>query len=176
MVTGSGLVFLAGSLGVFWHVRSLNAEVLRAEKAEAVAIDRLDEVTLQKKRTEEEAAIARAVNEFLQRDLLGQAAIANARLAYARFREIFSGSEWETLAERGAAVQRPLWASTSTKNPRYRDVRYVEELVGPDTVNTLPPATLEAFKDHGHVSQAYSVGTTDMSVSGPILEVLRKVK
>jgi transaldolase len=85
--------------------------------------------------------------------LLGQAAIANARLAYARFREIFSGSEWETLADRGAAVQRPLWASTSTKNPRYRDVRYVEELIGPDTVNTLPPATLEAFKDHGRVTR-----------------------
>jgi transaldolase len=85
--------------------------------------------------------------------LLGQAAIANARLAYARFREIFAGSEWESLADRGAAVQRPLWASTSTKNPRYRDVRYVEELIGPDTVNTLPPATLEAFKDHGHVTR-----------------------
>ncbi len=85
--------------------------------------------------------------------VLGQAAIANARLAYARFREIFAGSEWESLADRGAAVQRPLWASTSTKNPRYRDVRYVEELIGPDTVNTLPPATLEAFKDHGHVTR-----------------------
>jgi transaldolase len=85
--------------------------------------------------------------------LLGQAAIANARLAYARFREIFSGSEWTSLADRGAAVQRPLWASTSTKNPRYRDVRYVEDLIGPDTVNTLPPATLEAFKDHGRVTR-----------------------
>lgn len=85
--------------------------------------------------------------------LLGQAAIANARLAYARFQDIFSGSEWEALAARGAEVQRPLWASTSTKNPRYRDVRYVEELIGPDTINTLPPATLEAFKDHGRVTR-----------------------
>lgn len=85
--------------------------------------------------------------------LLGQAAIANACLAYARFRDIFSGSEWQSLADRGADVQRPLWASTSTKNPRYRDVRYVEDLIGPDTVNTLPPATLEAFKDHGRVSR-----------------------
>ena len=59
----------------------------------------------------------------------------------------------ETLAGRGAEVQRPLWASTSTKNPRYRDVRYVEELIGPDTVNTMPPATLDAFKDHGRVSR-----------------------
>ncbi|MEA3059640.1 MAG: transaldolase / glucose-6-phosphate isomerase [Sphingomonadales bacterium] len=85
--------------------------------------------------------------------LLGQAAIANARLAYARFAEIFSGTEWDALAARGADVQRPLWASTSTKNPRYRDTRYVEELIGPDTVNTLPPATLEAFKDHGRVTR-----------------------
>ena len=63
------------------------------------------------------------------------------------------GAEWDDLAAQGAEVQRPLWASTSTKNPRYRDVRYVEELIGPDTVNTLPPATLEAFKDHGRVSR-----------------------
>jgi len=85
--------------------------------------------------------------------LLGQAAIANARLAYARFQQIFSGSEWKSLAGRGAQVQRPLWASTSTKNPRYRDVRYVEDLVGPDTVNTMPPATLEATRDHGHITR-----------------------
>jgi len=85
--------------------------------------------------------------------LLGKAAIANARLAYARFAEIFAGPRWEALAAKGAQVQRPLWASTSTKNPRYRDVLYVEELIGPDTVNTLPPATLEAFKDHGRVAR-----------------------
>jgi transaldolase len=85
--------------------------------------------------------------------LLGQAAIANARLAYKRFSEIFSGPAWEALARRGAQVQRPLWASTSTKNPRYRDVRYVEELIGPFTVNTVPPATLETFKDHGRVAR-----------------------
>ena len=85
--------------------------------------------------------------------LLGQAAIANARLAYLLFTRIFAGPEWDKLAGRGADVQRPLWASTSTKNPRYRDVRYVEELIGPDTVNTLPPATLEALKDHGRISR-----------------------
>ncbi len=85
--------------------------------------------------------------------LLGQAAIANAHIAYERFRSIFTGPAWEALAQRGAAVQRPLWASTSTKNPRYRDVRYVEELIGPDTVNTVPPATLRAFKEHGQVAR-----------------------
>lgn len=86
--------------------------------------------------------------------LLGRAAIANARLAYERFKHIFAGAEWEALAEKGAQVQRPLWASTSTKNPRYRDVLYVEELIGPRTVNTVPPATLEAFKAHGRVARS----------------------
>jgi transaldolase len=85
--------------------------------------------------------------------LKGRAAIANAKLAYALFRRKFAGPRWEALAAKGARVQRPLWASTSTKNPAYRDVMYVEQLVGPDTVNTLPPATLEAFRDHGDVER-----------------------
>ena len=84
-------------------------------------------------------------------DLRGKAAIANSKLAYRRFEELFGGEAFAPLAARGARVQRPLWASTSTKNPAYRDVMYVEELVGPDTVNTLPVATLEAFRDHGVV-------------------------
>lgn len=84
--------------------------------------------------------------------LKGKVAVANARLAYARFREIFSGARWERLAGRGARVQRPLWASTGTKNKDYSDVLYVEELIGPDTVNTLPVATLDAFRDHGTVA------------------------
>ncbi len=83
------------------------------------------------------------------RGLKGRAAVANAKLAYARFQEIFSGERWERLAAKGAKVQRPLWASTSTKNPEYRDVIYVEELVGPHTVNTMPLNTVEAFADHG---------------------------
>ncbi len=78
----------------------------------------------------------------------GTAAVANARHAYARFQEIFSGARWERLANHGAGVQRPLWASTSTKNPDYRDVLYVESLVAPNTVNTLPEATLKAVLDH----------------------------
>ncbi len=81
--------------------------------------------------------------------LRGRAAVANAKLAYRLFTDSFSGPRWAGLADKGAQVQRPLWASTSTKNPAYRDVIYVEELVGPQTVNTLPPATLEAFRDHG---------------------------
>ena len=79
----------------------------------------------------------------------GKAAIANAKMAYHLFRETFAGPRWDRLREKGARLQRPLWASTSTKNPAYRDVMYVEDLIGPDTVNTMPPATLDAFRDHG---------------------------
>jgi transaldolase len=85
--------------------------------------------------------------------LKGRAAIANAKLAYKLFRQRFTGSRWEALAKQGARVQRPLWASTSTKNPEYRDVMYVEDLIGPDTVDTMPPATIEAFRDHGVVDR-----------------------
>ncbi|HKS07890.1 MAG TPA: transaldolase [Gemmatimonadaceae bacterium] len=85
--------------------------------------------------------------------LKGRAAIANAKLAYQLARKSFSGARWHALAARGARVQRPLWASTSTKNPAYRDVIYVEQLIGPDTVNTLPPATLDAFRDHGETQR-----------------------
>jgi transaldolase len=84
-------------------------------------------------------------------ELKGTLAIANAKLAYVTYNEIFSGAEWEELAGAGATAQRCLWASTSTKNPAYRDVIYVEELIGPDTVNTMPRETLEAVQDHGKV-------------------------
>jgi transaldolase len=83
--------------------------------------------------------------------LKGRLAIANAKLAYERYKEIFSGPRWDPLAAKGASPQRCLWASTSTKNPEYRDVMYVEELIGPDTVDTMPKETSEAFQDHGEV-------------------------
>ena len=85
--------------------------------------------------------------------LRGSAAVNQARLAYAAFQKTFSGPRWEALAKAGAAVQRPLWASTSTKNPAYPDTLYVDQLIGPDTVNTLPDATLEAFADHGTLAR-----------------------
>lgn len=85
--------------------------------------------------------------------LRGKAAIANAQLAYKLFQDRFTGVRWQKLADAGAGVQRPLWASTSTKNPAYRDVMYVEQLIGPDTVNTMPPATIDAFRDHGVVAR-----------------------
>jgi len=90
--------------------------------------------------------------------LRGGAAIANAKLAYRRFQEVFGGSEFRALEARGARVQRPLWASTSTKNPDYRDTVYVEELIGPDTVNTMPLATLESFADHGVAARTVDRG------------------
>lgn len=83
--------------------------------------------------------------------LLGKAAIANARLAYVEYKQVFTAERFRKLKQNGARVQRPLWASTSTKNPTYRDVMYVEELIGPDTVNTIPPHTLVAFLEHGIV-------------------------
>jgi transaldolase len=85
--------------------------------------------------------------------LRGKAAVAQAKLAYRQFRETFSGPRWEALAARGAKVQRPLWASTSTKNKAYVDTLYVDELIGPDTVNTMPDATIEAFADHGNLAR-----------------------
>ncbi len=83
--------------------------------------------------------------------LRGKAAVANAKRAYAKFREVFAGERWQRLADGGARVQRPLWASTSTKDPAYPDTMYVDELAGPDTVNTMPAATMDAFRDHGTV-------------------------
>ncbi|MDQ5819975.1 MAG: transaldolase [Actinomycetota bacterium] len=84
-------------------------------------------------------------------ELKGRLGIANARLAYAHWKEVFSGERWELLASKGATKQRCLWASTSVKSPDYRDVMYVEELIGPETVNTMPQETIEAFQDHGEV-------------------------
>jgi transaldolase len=85
-------------------------------------------------------------------ELQGKLAVANAKLAYRRYKEIFAGERWDALAARGATAQRCLWASTSTKNPAYRDVLYVEELIGPETVNTMPEETIQAFQNHGEVA------------------------
>jgi len=84
--------------------------------------------------------------------LLGKAAIANSKLAYEMFAQLHDGPRWDTLRHAGASVQRCLWASTSTKNPRYPDTMYVDELIGPATINTMPDSTMEAFLDHGHVA------------------------
>ncbi len=109
-----------------------------------------------------DTAVDRALEEVDSEPALalrGKAGIANAKLAYRRFREIFSGRRFQELKnEKGARLQRPLWASTSTKNKAYSDVMYVEGLIGPDTINSMPPETLEAFRDHGHAQMALGKG------------------
>ncbi|MGH2690311.1 MAG: transaldolase family protein, partial [Actinomycetota bacterium] len=102
--------------------------------------------------------------------LRGKVAIANAKIAYQRFLDIFSGPAWEKLAAAGAQVQRPLWASTGTKNPAYPDTLYVDGLIGPDTVNTLPETTIRAFEDHGRVERTIDLG------AGESAEVMRRLE
>ena len=94
-------------------------------------------------------------------NLKGRAAIANAKLAYQLFLERFSSPRWKALEAKGARVQKPLWASTSTKNPSYRDVMYVEELIGPRCINTIPPQTIDAFKDHGETRRTVDAGVDE---------------
>jgi transaldolase len=94
-------------------------------------------------------------------DLRGKAAVANAKIAYRSFQRIFSGPRWEALAAKGAHVQRPLWASTSTKNPDYSDVLYVDDLIGPDTVNTMPLQTIDATRDHGVAKRTVDVAVDE---------------
>jgi transaldolase len=111
-------------------------------------VSRVDTLVDEKLQQKIEAATSDGEREKLRR-LLGKAGIANAKIAYAKYKEIFSSPRWLVLAEAGAKVQRCLWASTSTKNPEYRDVMYVEQLIGLDTINTMPQNTLDAFREHG---------------------------
>lgn len=99
-----------------------------------------------------DSKVDEALDKLERFDLKGQAGIANAKVAYGAFSEMFSGHRWQVLAERGANVQRPLWASTSTKDPAYPDTMYVDALIGPDTVNTMPSETLDAARDHAQAS------------------------
>ena len=105
-------------------------------------------------------------------DLRGKAAIANAKLAYQTYNEKFTGARWQALADKGASPQRCLWASTSTKNPDYRDVIYVEELIGPHTVNTMPLETIEAFQDHGEVANTLE---EDLEEAGATFDRLAEI-
>lgn len=123
----------------------------RIASVAAMYISRIDAVV--DERLDELIAVSADGQAAYLRSLQGRAAVANAKVAYASYQEIFSGRRWQALANRGARTQRCLWASTQTKNPAYRDVRYVEELIGPETANTMPPATIAAFLDHGRVEQ-----------------------
>jgi transaldolase len=138
------------------YLRGLERRVAEGKPIDRVAsvasffVSRID--TAVDKRLQER--ITRADSEKEKEEiasLLGRVAIANAKMAYQIFKEVFHGERFATLRNQGARVQRPLWASTSAKNPDYSDVYYVESLIGPETVNTLPSATLKAFRDHGRV-------------------------
>jgi transaldolase/glucose-6-phosphate isomerase len=107
------------------------------------------------------------------KSILGKVAIANGKQTYVSYQKLFSGDRWKALATKGAQAQRVLWASTSTKNPNYRDVLYVEELIGPDTVNTIPPATLDAFRDHGRARPSL---TEDVESANRTMETAAKLR
>jgi transaldolase/glucose-6-phosphate isomerase len=112
-----------------------------------------------------------ANQQALLKSLLGKIAIANGKLTYQRYQRIFSGPRWQALAAKAAQTQRVLWASTSTKNPNYRDVIYVEELIGSDTVNTMPPATIDAFRDHGRLRNSL---IEDVAGAGKVMDDLAR--
>jgi transaldolase / glucose-6-phosphate isomerase len=112
-----------------------------------------------------------AQQQTLLKSLKGKIAIANGKLTYQGYQRIFSGPRWDALAAKGAQTQRVLWASTSTKNPAYRDVMYVEELIGPDTVDTMPPATIDAFRDHGQVRPSL---TENVAAAQKVMDDLAK--
>ncbi len=147
------------------YIEALEGRVARGEPIERVAsvasffVSRIDsavDAALAKK-IEGDGGAGRAELAALQ----GKAAIANAKLAYQSYARIFSGPRWQALVARGAQPQRLLWASTGVKNPNYRDVMYVEELIGPDTVNTMPPETLAAFRDHGRAQPTLESGVAE---------------
>ena len=152
------------------HERVIDAylDALDARVARGLPIDRVASVAsffVSRVDTEIDKRLDAVGGDATQ--LKGKAAVANAKMAYHLFQQKFSGTRWDALRAKGARVQRPLWASTSTKNPEYRDVMYVEQLIGPDTVNTMPPATIDAFRDHGDV--AITV-TADLDGTKAVLE------
>ncbi len=140
---------------VAWaYIRALERRAAEGKPIDRLAsvasffVSRIDTLT-DKLLDEKIAATSDATRQAKLRALQGKAAIANAKIAYQSFKRIFADARFATLRARGARVQRPLWASTSTKNPNYPDTLYVDALIGPDTVNTLPPETIDAFRDHG---------------------------
>ena len=139
------------------QTRAKNGQPLAVASVASFFVSRVD--SLIDKQLEEQ--LARTTDGMKKQEiesLLGKTAIANSRLVYQKFKEIFGRGAFLELKEKGALVQRPLWASTSTKNPKYRDVLYAEELIGPDTVDTMPPATIDAFRDHGQVRASLEEG------------------
>jgi transaldolase len=153
---------------VMWcYIEALEARLKQGQPINRIAsvasffVSRVDTLVDKLLDQQIKEADGNATKQEQLRSLQGKVAVANAKLAYARFREIFDGERFGALRAQGARVQRPLWASTSTKNPAYRDVLYVEDLIGPDTVNTLPPATIKAFEDHGVVRRTIDQGVDE---------------
>jgi transaldolase len=139
------------------QARARNGQSLAVASVASFFVSRVD--SLVDKQLEERLARASSAAEKQELEsLLGKTAIANSRLVYQKFKEIFGRRAFLDLKEKGARVQRPLWASTSTKNPKYRDVLYAEELIGADTVDTMPPATIDAFRDHGKIRASLEAG------------------
>jgi transaldolase / glucose-6-phosphate isomerase len=157
------------------YIAALEARAAKGEDISHIAsvasffVSRID--TLIDSKIDEMLKTAQGPTKELLESVHGKVAIANAKLTYKKFQELFSGPRWSPLAAKGAHVQRLLWASTSTKNPKYRDVLYVEELIGADTVDTIPPATFDAFRDHGKVRDSL---TEDVPAAAKVMENLAK--
>ncbi len=155
-------VTLIFSLAQYEHVALAYIKGLQKRAAEGKAIDNIASVaSFFVSRVD--SMTDSALSKLGRNDLQGKTAIANVKMAFKRFLEIFKGDEWEKLVKLGAQKQRPLWASTGTKNPAYPDTLYIDELIGPDTVNTVPPATLSAFLNHGNVELTLSKGFEEAS-------------
>jgi transaldolase len=156
-------------------IRGLEKRAARGEDVSQLApvasffVSRIDTL-VEKFIAQREKAGATPEQKRLLDQVTGKVAIANAKQAYQRYQKIFSGARWKELAEKGAQTQRVLWASTGTKNPRYSDVLYVEELIGPETVNTVPPATLEAYRDHGKPRRTLDQGLDEADATMRALE------
>ena len=144
------------------YIRGLEQRAARGEdvsKSASVAsffVSRIDSLVEKTIASREKTATPQ--QRALFDEVTGKVAIANAKQAYQKYKKLFSGPRWQKLADKGAKTQRVLWASTGTKNPKYSDVLYIEELIGADTVNTIPPATLDAFRDHGKVRPTLEQG------------------
>ncbi len=139
------------------QARAQNGKPLAVGSVASFFVSRVDSL-IDKQLEERLAGATNASEKQALESLLGKTAIANSRIVYQKFKEIFGRRAFLDLKDKGARVQRPLWASTSTKNPKYRDVLYAEELIGPDTVDTMPPATIDAFRDHGRVRTSIDTG------------------
>ncbi len=164
--------YLSG-LESLWARQDAGQSATKLEDVHSVAsffISRVDGVVDKRLDTLVEGPNDSGQDAASMRTLRGKAAVANAKQAYRLFRETFSGDRWDALRSRGANLQRPLWASTSTKDPAYSDILYVQELIGPDTVNTMPLKTMDAYRDHGIPAETVTRGADEAAADLAALE------